>query len=141
MVTETVTKESLKAVEYFEAKLAFDSTPYALKAALEKGEKLQIIDLRTPELFAEGHVPGAVNVDIQQLEKYLPKLDPAATTVVYCYTLLCSLATNAALLLAKHGYKVKELAGGYSGWAEQSMPTEKGTKASSCATSEGHACG
>jgi len=140
MAIETITKESVKAVEYFEAKLDFDSSPYSLKAAIDKGERLQIIDLRTPELFAQGHVPGAINVDYEQLEKYLPKLDPSATSVVYCYTLLCNLATKAALLLAKHGYKVKEMAGGWDAWVQQEMPTEK-SKASSCATTQGHSCG
>ncbi len=139
MVTEINTKESLKAVEYFEAKLNFDSNPYALKAALDKGEKLQIIDLRTPELFAKEHIPGAVNVSLEELESYLPKLNPAATTIVYCYSLLCSLATRAALFLAQKGYIVKELAGGFDSWAEQEMPTEN-TKTSSCATTGGHSC-
>ncbi len=139
MTLGTVTKESVKAAEHFEAKLNFESNPYALKAALDKGEKLQIIDLRTPELFSQGHIPGAVNVEYEKLEQYLTKLDANVTSVVYCYSLLCSLATKAALVLAQHGYKVKELAGGWDAWAEQNMPTEK-TKASSCSTSSG-ACG
>ena len=139
MTVETVSKESVKAAEFFEAKLNFESNPHALKSALDKGEKLQIIDLRTPELYGQGHIPGAVNVDYEKLEQHLATIDPNTTSVVYCYSLLCNLATRAALFLAKKGYKVQELAGGWDSWSEQDMPSEKG-KASSCATTKG-ACG
>lgn len=77
-------------------------------------------------------------MDYEKLEQYLPNIDASTTTVVYCYSLLCSLATKAALVLAQHGYKVKELAGGWDSWVEHEMPTEK-TKGSSCSTS-GHSC-
>ncbi len=139
MALETVSKESVQAAEHFEAKLKFESTPYSLKGVIDKGEKVQIIDLRTTELFAQSHIPGAINVDYEKLEQYLPKLDANTTTVVYCYSLLCTLATKAALLLAQHGYRVKELIGGWEAWAEKEMPIEK-AKGSNCSTS-GHSCG
>ncbi len=140
MAVETLSKEAALAVEFFEAKLKYESQPYGLKQVLDKKEKIQIIDLRTPELFAQGHIPGAVNVSFDDLEKYLPKLDKDTTTVVYCYDLLCRLATRAALFLAKQDYKVQELVGGWEGWADHDFATEKGT-ASSCATGSGHSCG
>ncbi len=142
MAVETISKESALAVEFFEAKLQYETTPYGLKQALENKEKLQIIDLRTPELFAQGHIPGAANVSFDNLEKHLPKLDKDTTTVVYCYDLLCRLATRAALFLAKHGYKVQELAGGWDSWSDHDFAKEKGTgvSASSCSTSGGHSC-
>ena len=139
MAVETVSKESALAVEFFEAKLNYETTPYGLKQTLDKKEKVQIIDLRTPELFAQGHIPGAINVAFDDLEKYLPKLDKDTTTVPYCYDLLCRLATRAALFLAKRGYKVQELAGGWDSWSEHDFAKEKGT-ASSCSTSSGHSC-
>ncbi len=139
MAVETLSKESTLAVEFFEAKLSFETTPYGIKQALDNKEKLQIIDLRTPELFAQGHIPGAVNVDFASLEKHLPKLDKNTTTVVYCYDILCRLATRAALLLAKHGYKVQELAGGWDGWSDHDFAKEKGS-AQSCSTNKGSSC-
>jgi rhodanese-related sulfurtransferase len=138
MAIQSLSKEAVQAVEYFETKLQFESNPYALKASLDKGEKVQIIDLRTPELFANGHIPGAINVEYEKLQQSLTKFDANTTTVVYCYNLLCSLATRAALLLAQNDYKVKELAGGWESWAAQNMPTEK-AEGSACSTS-GHSC-
>jgi rhodanese-related sulfurtransferase len=132
MTIETLSKESALAVEFFETKLKFETTPYGLNQDLEKKEKLQIIDLRKAELFAQGHVPGAMNLDFADLEAFLPKLDKDTATVVYCYDILCRLATRAALVLAKHGYKVKEMVGGWDSWSDHDFVKEKG--ASSCST-------
>lgn len=132
MATETLNKESALAVSYFEAKLAFEIGPVELKMSSDKGEKFQVIDLRTPEYFAKGHVPGAVNVNIEELEAYTNKLNKDVTSVVYCYDKLCYLSAKAALLLAKKGYKVRELAGGYDGYAEKGFQTAEGK--ASCGT-------
>jgi rhodanese-related sulfurtransferase len=47
-----------------------------------------IVDVRTPAEFAEGHVEGAVNIDVQSPDfaARLSALDPGAPTVVYCRT-------------------------------------------------------
>ncbi|MBX9723462.1 MAG: hypothetical protein K2X81_18805 [Candidatus Obscuribacterales bacterium] len=137
MTTETLSKESAQAVAYFEGKLAFEIGPVEVKMGKERGEKFQIIDLRTPELFAKGHVPGAVNVSYETLEAHLPKLDKEVTSVVYCYDILCHLSAKAALLLAKKGYKVRELSGGWDGWVERKFAVEGEATKSSCSSSCG----
>lgn len=137
MATETINKESALAVSYFEAKLAFEIGPVELKMGAEKGEKYQIIDLRTPEYFGKGHVPGAENVVIDQLEAHVSKLNKEVTTVVYCYDKLCYLSAKGALLLAKKGYKVRELSGGFDGWVEKGFQVEGQAHKSSCGTSCG----
>jgi rhodanese-related sulfurtransferase len=45
-----------------------------------------IIDVRTPAEYAEGHVEGSINLDLEsgQLEAELPNLDPAQPYIVYC---------------------------------------------------------
>lgn len=130
MSVETLSREQTEAIKYFEAKLAFEIGPIGVKYARQNGEKLQIIDLRTPELFAKGHVPGAVNILFDDLEKNLTKLDKNTTTVVYCYDITCHLAAKAALLLAQKGYKVKELSGGFQDYVAHDLEVEG--KASSC---------
>ncbi len=136
MTTETLSKESALAVAFFEAKLAFEIGPVELKMGADRGEKYQIIDLRTPEHFAKGHVPGAININIEELESFANKLNKDVTSVVYCYDKLCYLSAKAALLLAKKGYKVRELAGGYDGYAEKGFQTTAKAENSSC----GSAC-
>lgn len=135
MSVETLTKPTVDAIAFFEAKLAYEMGPVALKQAIENGDKITVVDFRTPELFAKGHIPGAINVKFEELDKNLDKLSKDQTTVVYCYDLVCHLAAKAALELAKKGYKVKELEGGYDTWIAKDYKTE-GTgqtiKASSC---------
>lgn len=139
MTTETLSRDAVKAIEFFEQKLEFEIGPIGLKFALEAKEPLQIIDLRTPELYAKSHVPGAINIAIEDLDKYLPKLNKDVVTVVYCYNITCHLSAKAALHLAKKGYRVKELIGGFNDYAAANLPTEA-KSAESCSTT-GNCCG
>lgn len=124
------------AVEYFRQKLEFEVGPVELKMLLEQGEPLQIIDLRTPELYKEGHVPKAVLADFKNnFEQFITKLDKDITTIVYCYNITCHLSAKAALYLAERGYKVRELIGGFDKWAQANFETQKGT--ASCSTAGG----
>lgn len=137
MTTETLSKEAALAVSYFEQKLAFEIGPVELKMGLERGEKYQIIDLRTAEYYGKGHIPGSQNVLLDKLEAHLSALKPEVTTVVYCYDVLCHLSTKAALALAKKGYKVRELSGGWDGWVERKFAVEGEAGKSSCSSSCG----
>ena len=123
MSVETPTR-IVDAAAYFEAKLAYEIGPIGLKMAIENGENYTIVDLRTPELFAKGHIPGAINLKFEELDKNLDKLSKDKTTVVYCYDIVCHLSSKAALELAKKGYKVKELIGGFDTWAEKDLKVE-----------------
>ncbi len=134
MSLETLSKESALAVQYFEGKLNFEIGPIGLKRAIDGAEPVQVIDLRTPELYAKGHVPGAINLTYEELGKRASELDKAKTVVVYCYDITCHLSTMAALELAKKGYRVKELTGGWHDWVSHSQPVEG--QVSSCSTAK-----
>jgi rhodanese-related sulfurtransferase len=140
MAVETLSKEATRAVQYFEDKLAFEISPIGLNRAIEANEQFQIIDLRTKELFEKSHIPGSCHVLLEDIEKVLPKLNKDVVTVVYCYSITCTLATKAALVLANKGFKVKELIGGFDEWASQINKVESGAKTSSCSTTGG-GCG
>lgn len=135
MVTETISKEQAASIAYFESKLAFEIGPVELKMGQERGESYQIIDLRSPELFAKGHIPGARNILIEALETELESLNKEQSVVVYCYDQFCHLSTKAALLLAKKGYKARELAGGFNTWADKDFAVEGKSTKSSCGSS------
>lgn len=135
MSVETLSKEATEAVKFFEAKLAFEIGPVGLSYAFKNNEPVQVIDLRTPELYQQGHIPGAINVLYEDLERNLEKLSKDKTIVVYCYDIVCHLSAKAALLLAKKGYKVKELSGGWQDWTQHNLAVEgsqKTIKSSSC---------
>lgn len=135
-MSTTLTKTS-PAVEYFKAKLEFEVGPVELKAILERGEPIQVVDLRTADLYKEAHIPKSIQADFNQFEQFITGLDKDVTTVVYCYNITCHLSTKAALYLAERGYKVRELAGGWDKWVEAGFETQAGAKSSSCSTAGG----
>jgi rhodanese-related sulfurtransferase len=135
----TLSKDTERAVEHFQSKLAFEIGPFEIK---EGKEPFQIIDLRTPELYNKGHIPGAIQVLFEDLEGRLPSLKKDVTSVVYCYNITCHLATRAALLLAQKGYKVRELIGGWEEYVKYQLPVEGKAEVSSCSTTQGKSsCG
>jgi rhodanese-related sulfurtransferase len=138
-MSTTLSREATSAVSFFNAKLEFEIGPYGVLEAIKNKEAVKIIDLRTPELFAKSHVPGAVNVQIDELTKFKSEIKPNETAIVYCYDMTCALSTRAALLLAEQGVKVKELVGGYDEFAKKEAFV-KSQSAESCSTAKGSSC-
>lgn len=67
-------------------KYPFTSTNSEIKAKLAAGEKLHILDVREPDEFANGHIPGAISIPLGELEKTLSQLDPNLTYYLVCRT-------------------------------------------------------
>lgn len=77
------------------------------------------LDVRTPDEYAEGHIDGAINIDVLNSsfeEDAMAKLPKDKTIALYCRS--GNRSKRAAAILADKGYKVVELASGYNGWAE-----------------------
>jgi phage shock protein E len=66
--------------------MAACSTDDASDAGVEQAVDAVVIDVRTPEEFADGHLDGAVNLSVEDgsLQQALGDLDPNASYVVYC---------------------------------------------------------
>lgn len=115
----------MNAVDYFKAKLQFESTPVSLKELMDqKLPTLMILDVRDKESFEQEHIPGAVNIPLQELLGRLREVPKDKTVVCYCWTYACHLATKAALDLAHRDYKVQELFGGIRAWKEAGFQCE-----------------
>ena len=65
------------AVRYFQDKLAYQTSPREVVAAQKAGDKMTVVDVRRAEAFAKGHIPGSVNLVLNQLSDARGKLDPA----------------------------------------------------------------
>lgn len=85
-------------------------------AALTDRDGVVTLDVRTPEEFAEGHLPGAVNLDVSgsDFPARIAELDPEATYAVYCRTGNRSQA--AVEYMAQTGLTVAHLGDGIVGW-------------------------
>jgi NADPH-dependent 2,4-dienoyl-CoA reductase/sulfur reductase-like enzyme/rhodanese-related sulfurtransferase len=71
-----------------------------------------LLDVRTPAEFAAGHIPGAVNVPIEELRGRLDELPRDRPIAAYCQ--VGQRGYNAARLLAQRGFEVRNLSGGYT---------------------------
>jgi len=87
-----------------------------LVEALEKGEDLQLVDVRTPIEYRNSHVPGAVNVPLDDLRKRAGELDPHKKTVLYCGIGYRSYL--AYRILKDRGFTdLRHVSGGFRSWS------------------------
>ena len=110
-----------KAKEFFDAKINFTTGPVELKQIMDSNENINIVDVRAPEDFAIGHIPGAINLPKQDWSTHAG-LKNDRVNIVYCYSEVCHLAAAAAREFAEHGFAVMELEGGFEEWQRYNMP-------------------
>ena len=125
-VTDVPAASPERARAHFEALLEVETDCSDVHTALTAGHNgFIVLDVRSPQLFAAGHVPGAVNLPHARInERNLS--DYAANTlfVVYCSGPHCNGADRAAIRLARLGRPVKKMIGGMTGWLDESFPVE-----------------
>lgn len=112
---DKIRNDTEAATDFFAEKLAFTLGPVELKKMLED-KKVKLIDVRRIEDYTEGHIPGAISIPKSDLAEKLTLLSKDDVHVVYCYNQQCHLGAAAALVLAKSGYPVMELEGGFDVW-------------------------
>ena len=124
MATKLMISDPQKAKEYFEAKITFTTGPVELDRMMKQGENITIVDVRAAEDYAEGHIPGAVNLPKDRWQT-LEGLRKDKTNVLCCYSQVCHLAASAAVEFASKGYPVMEMDGGFRAWKEHDLDIEK----------------
>ncbi|MCS6296301.1 MAG: rhodanese-like domain-containing protein [Nitrospira sp.] len=123
MAAPVMINDPAKAKEFFEAKMAFTTGPVELERMI-KNKEVNIVDVRAAEDYAEGHIPGAVNLPKDQWHS-LKGLRKDKTNVLYCYSQVCHLAATAAVQFAEQGYPIMELDGGWRWWKDDGFDVEK----------------
>jgi rhodanese-related sulfurtransferase len=100
-------------------------TPIELKARLDKGDDLRVIDVREADEWAIAHLPQAELIPLSKFQQMAtPQLDPDETIVLYCHHGMRS--ARAQSYLKGQDYKnVLNLTGGIDAWALQVDPTMK----------------
>jgi rhodanese-related sulfurtransferase/DNA-binding transcriptional ArsR family regulator len=104
-----------------------DLEPVPAKELLERARKslVTVLDVRPAEEFAAGHVPGAVNIPIHELEKRLSELPRRKEVVAYCRGPYCLMSYDAVQLLRKKGLKARRLEAGLPEWRHAGLPIER----------------
>jgi rhodanese-related sulfurtransferase/DNA-binding transcriptional ArsR family regulator len=102
--------------------------PIPADELLERAKQglVTVLDVRPPEEFAAGHLPGAVNIPIDRLESELAKLPKRREVVAYCRGPYCLMSFDAVLKLRKRGWKARRLENGFPEWKAAGLPVSIG---------------
>lgn len=116
------------ALAHFEAMLTHETDCWDVHESLARGATdFLLVDVRGPEHFARGHVPGAVNIPHGKLvASRLAQYPAELLFVVYCAGPHCNGANRAAVRLARLGRPVKMMIGGITGWLDEGFALAEG---------------
>ncbi len=92
-----------------------------------RGQSVTLLDVRPADEFAAGHLPGAVNVTLGELEERLAELPQDREVVAYCRGPYCMLSVDAVRALQERGYRVRRLQEGMPEWRAAGQPVEGNT--------------
>ncbi|MEM9035929.1 MAG: rhodanese-like domain-containing protein [Actinomycetota bacterium] len=109
------------AVVHFSRLLELETDCWDTHEAMTTGDPgFVLLDVRSAEAFARGHVDGAVNLPHGEIDEVALAAWPADTRyVVYCNGPHCNGADRAALRLARLGRPVQKMIGGVTGWLDE----------------------
>lgn len=92
-----------------------------------KGGSVTLLDVRPNEEYTAGHLPGAVNIPLAELESRIRELDPQCEVVAYCRGYFCLLADDAVTRLRRSGINARRLSSGFPKWKRSGLPVEAST--------------
>lgn len=96
-----------------------------LLARVKQGETM-VIDVRPATEYQAGHIPGAVNIPVDELHQHLDTLPHAQEIVAYCRGPYCMLAFEAVARMREAGYQARRLEDGFPEWKAESRPVDTG---------------
>jgi rhodanese-related sulfurtransferase len=110
---------------YFAQKDALEPVPG--QELLKRARKglVTVLDVRPAEEYAAGHVPGAINIPIHELEKRLKELPKRREVVAYCRGPYCLMSYDAVAMLRKKGMKARRMEAGLPEWRFAGLPVDK----------------
>jgi rhodanese-related sulfurtransferase len=129
-VTAVPAAPSDLARAHFAAEFTFETDCWDVHDALSKQPDFVLLDVRSPALFARGHVAGALNLPVGKIVRSKLEDWPQDTLfVTYCAGPHCNGAAKAALRLAELSRPVKIMAGGVTGWIDEGFTLVAGEAA------------
>ena len=126
-VTQIPAAQSAVALEHFESALRFETDCWDVHDAMTQGHHdFVLLDVRSHDLYAQGHVPGAISLPHRKIiESAISRFSNDTMFVVYCAGPHCNGAHRGAIRLAKLGRPVKMMIGGITGWIDEGFALEK----------------
>lgn len=118
-----VAEANLAQVTEILAGLSGEAVPPEVITRADLAERLAagavtLLDIRPEDEFAAGHIPGARQVSLEDLEALIPSLDPDREIIAYCRGPFCLYAHQAVAFLRAHGLNARRMQGGLPEWRE-----------------------
>lgn len=110
--------------DYLKVKDSLEPLPADQLLERARDGLVTVLDVRPQEEYASGHLPGAINIPLKELEKRLKELDPELEVVAYCRGPHCVLAFDAVAKLREQGINARRLDGGLPEWKLEGFPVE-----------------
>lgn len=108
--------------EFFTGRDRFDPVPREDLLARSRAGAVIVLDVRPPEEYRAGHIPGALSVPLETLEARLATLPPGREVVAYCRGPWCVLAFEAVERLRRRGRSARRLEDGFPEWRAAGLP-------------------
>ena len=89
-----------------------------------EGGLVTVVDVRPTEEYESGHISGAINVPLRDIEKFIEDLPGGEEIIAYCRGPYCVLAFEAVAKLRKRGFGARRLEEGYPEWKAAGLPVE-----------------
>ncbi|MGJ8524504.1 hypothetical protein LMG33818_000212 [Halomonadaceae bacterium LMG 33818] len=126
-VTAVPAAPSALAEQHFATSFTYETDCWDVHEALStQNDDFVLLDVRSPELFAKGHIRGAINLPHRKIiRSALAKWPEGTLFITYCAGPHCNGAARGALRLATLERPVKIMAGGITGWIDEGFPLEQ----------------
>ena len=110
--------------DYFHARDSLQPASRDELIAMLRDDLATVLDVRPEDEFAVGHLPGALNIPLAELERRLEELPPTKEVIAYCRGPYCVLSFEAVQALRSRGFRVRRLEDGYPEWKAAGLPVE-----------------
>jgi rhodanese-related sulfurtransferase/predicted transcriptional regulator len=110
--------------DYFQARDALEPVSRDDLVTRLRDDLVTVLDVRPDDEFALGHLPGALNIPLAELERRLGELPKGREVIAYCRGPYCVLSFEAVAALRNLGYRVRRLEDGYPEWKAAGLPVE-----------------
>jgi rhodanese-related sulfurtransferase len=111
--------------DYFQARDALEPVSRDDLVARLHDDLVTVLDVRPEDEFSLGHLPGAVNIPLAELERRIGELPKSREVIAYCRGPYCVLSFEAVAALRAHGYRIRRLEDGYPEWKAAGLPVER----------------
>ena len=114
--------------DHFENRAGEEAVPMAELLKRARSKQVVILDTRPAGEYIAGHIPGALSIPVEDLQRRLKELTKGKEYVAYCRGPYCIYADRAIELLRASGRRARRLADGFPEWRSAGFPVSQGTE-------------